>query len=220
MGMTHYERDLISNIICYVTLDEDHEHQGLPKPHTHRALAEAIIACRLDRVCSVKCIKFGHEMPGAMNTHTEPTWHNIGMSAFEGYEKHTHRALAEAIIARRLDRVCSVKCIKIGHEMPGSINAHTESTWHIGMRTFEGYQKHTHTQLRPNRSLWSRVDRVCSVKCIKFGHNMPGAMNTHGTEMAQDEIWRLWGLQKTHTHNVDRTDHCGGEWIAFVRSSA
>ena len=36
-----------------------------------------------------EAIKFGHEMPGAINTYTEPTWHNMRLRAFEGY-KNTH----------------------------------------------------------------------------------------------------------------------------------
>ena len=118
---------------------------------------------RVDRVCSVKCIKFGLEMPGAVNAHTEPTWHNMRLRSFEGYQKHTPTQLwPNRPLWRRVDRVCSVKCIKFGLEMPGAVNAHTEPTWHnMRLRSFEGYQKHTPTQLWPNRPLWRRVDRVC-----------------------------------------------------------
>ena len=95
------------------TLDEDHEHWGLPKTWPNRPLWR-----RVDRVClrplslATRCL--------VQWTHTEQTWHNIGLGAFESYRKHTHTALGEAIIARRLDRVCSVKCMKFANEMPSA----------------------------------------------------------------------------------------------------
>ena len=57
--------------------------------------------------------------------------------------------------------------------------------------------KNTQTQLWPNRPLWRRVDRVCSVKCIMFGHN--GAMNSQrDKELKTDSVtwsflyWTAW----------------------------
>ena len=37
----------------------------------------------------------------------------------------------------------------------------------------------------------AKRDRAYSVKCIKFGDKMPDAINTHRTDMAQDQIARL-----------------------------
>ena len=97
--MTQYGRDRISNIICYaIPLTKITNIEGYQK-HTHTQLRpNRPLWRRVDRVCAVKCIKFGHEMPAAINTHTEPTWHNIGSRAFEGYQKHTHTTLTEPTI--------------------------------------------------------------------------------------------------------------------------
>ena len=69
-----------------------------------------------------EAIKFGHEMPGAMDTHrTDMAQHWIGrLRELPKTHTHTHTALAEAIIARRLDRVCSVKYMKFANEMPSA----------------------------------------------------------------------------------------------------
>ena len=158
MGVIAWE--ILSTNLSHA-LDKDHEHWGLPKTDTHTTLTEPIIVAQSGSLL-FEAIKSGHEMPGAINTYTEPTWHNMRLRAFEGY-KNTHTQLwPNWPLWRRVDRVCSVKCIKFGLEMPGAVNAHTEPTWHnMRLRSFEGYQKHTPTQLWPSRPLWRRVDRVC-----------------------------------------------------------
>ena len=84
----------------------------------------------------------------------------------------------------------------------------------------EGYQKHTHTISTEPTIVAQSGSRL--FEAIDFGHEMSGAINTH-----TEPTWHSIGsrafecYQKhTHTHNFDRTDHCGAEWIAFAQSSA
>ena len=74
--------------------------------------------------------------------------------------------------------------------MPGAVNTRKEPTWHnMRLRAFEGYQKHTHTTLTEPTIVAQSGWRL--FEAIKFGHEMPGAMNTHRTHMAQHWIARL-----------------------------
>ena len=74
------------------------------------------IVAQRDRACSVKCIKFGHKMPGAMNAHT-----------LSRYSARWDRApLRDRTDHCGAERSRFFEAINFGHEMPGGMNTHRD----------------------------------------------------------------------------------------------